>query len=181
MMRYFARLLVLAMFGGAILMGGNFAMFINLPSLLIVLGGGLFVTLSFHSPTAVKNALVKGWVGATNSPDELKQYRNVLGTMRTSVVGSGILGTLIGLVQMLAHLDDPTKLGPAIALALLTLVYSVLLSELYLAPMSNGLLAEELKNSADASDPPAGPSGLLNISAVFSFIVSFTLLIVALY
>jgi len=96
-------------------------------------------------------------------------------------VGSGVLGTLIGSVQMLANLDDPKKLGPAIAVALLTLVYSVLISELCLAPMSNGLLAEELKNSADASDPPAGPSGLLNISAVFSFILCFTLLIVVLY
>lgn len=180
-MRYLARVLVLGMFGGAIVMGGNLAMFINLPSLVIVIGGGLFVSLSFHSPTAVKNALVAGSAGTAANPHDLKNHRNVLGTIRTSVVGSGVLGTLIGSVQMLANLDDPKKLGPAIAVALLTLVYSVLISELCLAPMSNGLLAEELKNSADASDPPAGPSGLLNISAVFSFILCFTLLIVALY
>jgi len=179
-MRYLARVLVLGMFGGAILMGGNLAMFINLPSLLIVIGGGLFVSLSFHSPTAVRNALVAGSAGTAANPHDLKKHRNVLGTMRTSVVGCGVLGTLIGLVQMLANLDDPKKLGPAMAVALLTLIYSVLLSELFLAPMSNGLLGEELKNSTDSSEPSAGPSGLLNISAVFSFTVSFVLLFVAL-
>ena len=35
----------------------------------------------------------------------------------------GLIGTLIGLVQMLGHLEDPEQIGPAMAIALLTTLY----------------------------------------------------------
>lgn len=51
----------------------------------------------------------------------------------------GLIGTLIGLVQMLGNLDDPTKIGPAMALALLTTMYGAILAYMVLLPLSSKL------------------------------------------
>ncbi len=48
----------------------------------------------------------------------------------------GLIGTLIGLVQMLAMLDDPSSIGPSMALALLTTFYGALLGTVIFAPMA---------------------------------------------
>lgn len=51
----------------------------------------------------------------------------------------GMLGTLIGLVQMLSRLQDPTHIGPAMAVALLTTFYGSLLSTLFFLPIAGKL------------------------------------------
>ncbi len=48
----------------------------------------------------------------------------------------GLIGTLVGLIQMLSDLDDPNKIGPAMALALLTTFYGAILGTVILAPMA---------------------------------------------
>jgi len=48
----------------------------------------------------------------------------------------GLIGTLIGLVQMLANLQDPETIGPAMAVALLTTFYGAVLGTAVLAPMA---------------------------------------------
>lgn len=48
----------------------------------------------------------------------------------------GLIGTLIGLVQMLGNLDDPSTIGPSMAVALLTTFYGAVLSNMVLMPMS---------------------------------------------
>jgi len=52
-----------------------------------------------------------------------------------------MLGTLIGLVQMLSKLSDPTTIGPAMATALLTTFYGSLLSTLLFLPIAGKLKA----------------------------------------
>ena len=52
----------------------------------------------------------------------------------------GMIGTLIGLVQMLASLEDPASIGPAMAVALLTTLYGALLANVVCLP-----IAEKLK------------------------------------
>ena len=47
----------------------------------------------------------------------------------------GMIGTLIGLVQMLATLDDPSTIGPKMAVALLTTLYGALMANLIFLPM----------------------------------------------
>jgi chemotaxis protein MotA len=47
----------------------------------------------------------------------------------------GMIGTLVGLVKMLAFLNDPDSIGPKMALALLTTLYGVLLANLIFTPM----------------------------------------------
>jgi chemotaxis protein MotA len=48
----------------------------------------------------------------------------------------GLIGTLIGLVQMLSHLDNPAAIGPSMAVALLTTFYGAVLANLVLAPLA---------------------------------------------
>ena len=48
----------------------------------------------------------------------------------------GLIGTLVGLVQMLANLEDPEVIGPAMAVALLTTFYGVIIGPIILAPLA---------------------------------------------
>lgn len=56
----------------------------------------------------------------------------------------GMLGTLIGLIQMLSGLDDPDSIGPAMAVALLTTFYGSLLASLVFLPIAGKLKARSL-------------------------------------
>jgi len=58
----------------------------------------------------------------------------------------GMVGTLIGLVLMLNDLNDPTMLGPQMAVALLTTFYGVVLANLIFIPMAGKL---ELKTDEE--------------------------------
>ncbi len=51
----------------------------------------------------------------------------------------GLIGTLIGLVQMLGHLEDPEQIGPAMAIALLTTLYGALLAHALFTPLAERL------------------------------------------
>lgn len=56
----------------------------------------------------------------------------------------GLIGTLIGLIQMLANLNDPTTIGPAMAVALLTTFYGAVLATMVFTP-----IASKLERSSD--------------------------------
>ncbi len=51
----------------------------------------------------------------------------------------GLIGTLVGLVQMLGSLNDPSTIGPAMAIALLTTFYGAVLSNMVFAPLATKL------------------------------------------
>ncbi|UOQ86318.1 flagellar motor protein MotP [Gracilibacillus salinarum] len=51
----------------------------------------------------------------------------------------GMVGTLIGLILMLQNLEDPTTLGPSMAVALLTTFYGSVLANLVFMPMAGKL------------------------------------------
>ena len=53
--------------------------------------------------------------------------------------GFGMIGTLIGLVNMLKDMSDPSSIGPAMATALLTTLYGSMLANLLFSPMANKL------------------------------------------
>jgi len=48
----------------------------------------------------------------------------------------GMIGTLIGLVQMLANMDDPKTIGPAMAIALLTTLYGAVIANAIALPLA---------------------------------------------
>lgn len=51
----------------------------------------------------------------------------------------GMIGTLIGLVTMLSNMQDPSSIGPQMAIALLTTLYGALISNLLCLPMAGKL------------------------------------------
>jgi chemotaxis protein MotA len=51
----------------------------------------------------------------------------------------GLIGTLIGLVQMLKNLSNPSQLGSAMAVALLTTFYGAVLSYMVFFPLASKL------------------------------------------
>ncbi|MBF0461184.1 MAG: MotA/TolQ/ExbB proton channel family protein [Magnetococcales bacterium] len=63
----------------------------------------------------------------------------ILDTIAEMGPAFGLIGTLIGLVQMLANMSDPNTIGPAMAVALITALYGALLAYLVAAPLSGKL------------------------------------------
>lgn len=57
----------------------------------------------------------------------------------------GMIGTLIGLVQMLTRLEDPAAIGPAMAVAILTTFYGALLANLLFLPIAGKLKSRSLE------------------------------------
>ncbi len=71
----------------------------------------------------------------------------------------GMIGTLIGLVAMLANMDDPKSIGPAMAVALLTTLYGAFLANVIATPIAKKLslrLAEEKMNQELVLDAVLG-------------------------
>jgi len=59
----------------------------------------------------------------------------------------GMIGTLIGLVQMLTRLNDPKTLGPAMAVAIITTFYGSMMSTLFFLPVAGKLRARTLNET----------------------------------
>ena len=51
----------------------------------------------------------------------------------------GMVGTIIGMVQMFANMSDPSKLGPAMAIALLATLYGAVLANMACLPIADKL------------------------------------------
>ena len=156
---------------GACAMGSSVAIFIDIPSCMIVLGGTVLFSFAYQSPGAIRGAfaaaLGTGEVGHAEGVRHLAALR----TVRVCAVATGLLGMLIGLVSMLAQMDDPSSVGPAMAVALLTSLYSVLLAELFVAPL---MIRLQGRVGSEKEHPGAsvGPSMLAIVVpgvALFSF------------
>jgi len=63
----------------------------------------------------------------------------VVGTMGSLCPAWGMLGTLVGLVILLQNLDDPSMIGPAMALALITTLYGSLFANVIFSPAKKKL------------------------------------------
>ena len=51
----------------------------------------------------------------------------------------GMIGTLIGLINMLANMNDPSTIGPSMAVALITTLYGAFLANLIFIPIAGKL------------------------------------------
>ncbi len=191
----------------AILIGGDFGSFINVPSLLIVVGGGFSATvirfplanvfsafaigggvafshkaishkeiidevaslaeiirkdgpLGLEGADIKEELLKKGCQMVADGYDPelirtmLERERDLLleriaeGAKIYKALGDaapafGMIGTLVGLVQMLSTMDDPAAIGPSMAVALLTTLYGAVISNLVCLP-----IADKLNNKA---------------------------------
>jgi len=74
--------------------------------------------------------------------------RRIFDLMAELAPAFGMLGTLIGLIQMLRHLDSPEALGPGMAVALITTLYGSFIANVFAIPVSRKLAnqtAEKVK------------------------------------
>lgn len=200
---------MIAAFGvvvGAIFVGGDITQFIDVPSILIVIGGGLAATLvrfplsglmgafatgagvAFkHKKVEPRDVIEKvseladvvrksgplGLEGVTvDDPilakgvqyiadgyepgfikdsmererdlfiERLKEGKRVFKALGDAAPAFGMIGTLVGLVQMLANMDDPSAIGPSMAVALLTTLYGALVSNVICIPICDKLDAK---------------------------------------
>ena len=199
---------------GTILLGGSIMMFVNIPSILIVVGGTIASTLVGYplsdflgifkaamkififklqpaeeiitnlvetSNKARKGGLlsIEGDIQSTSDPylaqalqmtvdgvktadiaaimqkkmsltkKNLSSGADIMSSMGAYAPAFGMIGTLIGLVQMLANLDDPSTIGPKMAVAMITTFYGAIMANLFFIPMSdklNGRTEEEITN-----------------------------------
>ena len=186
----------------AIFLGGDLLGFIDIPSLIIVIGGTIFATLfrftlaqfigsfkvamkSFMFKSIAPTDLIAEAVELANiarkegvlalegkeighpflakgiglcidgHPPEIVQKmlskdinltieRHEIGISMFKASGDaapamGMIGTLIGLVSMLANMDDPKTIGPSMAIALLTTLYGAIISNAVALPMADKL------------------------------------------
>lgn len=76
------------------------------------------------------------------------RHRRAAGILRRAAdiaPAMGLIGTLVGLVQMLADLDNPSAIGPAMAVALLTTFYGAIMGTVVISP-----LAGKLENNSNS-------------------------------
>ena len=125
------------LFLAAIAMEGDIRSFVNAPSLLIVLGATFCLSMAHHSPGEIFGALKAAFGSEAMNAEQSTGHMAVLSTVRMIAIASGVVGFLIGVVLMLQNLDDPAKIGPAMAVALLTPFYAMILSECVLGPLFN--------------------------------------------
>jgi len=71
--------------------------------------------------------------------DRHSNGKKILEFMGTAAPAFGMIGTLIGLVQMLANLDDPSSIGVGMATALLTTFYGAFAANLIFIPLAGKL------------------------------------------
>jgi len=65
--------------------------------------------------------------------------RKILDQMGTFAPAFGMIGTLIGLVQMLQNLSDPSRIGQGMATALLTTMYGAMAANMVFLPLAGKL------------------------------------------
>jgi chemotaxis protein MotA len=76
--------------------------------------------------------------------DDANKLFNFMGN---AAPGMGMVGTIIGLVSMFAHMDDPKKIGPGMAVALLTTLYGAVMANVVALPIADKLQIKSLEEN----------------------------------
>ncbi|QMV00700.1 flagellar motor protein PomA [Devosia sp. D6-9] len=71
--------------------------------------------------------------------ERTEESHKIFKTLGDTAPGMGMVGTLIGLVSMFGHMDDPKKIGPGMAVALLATFYGAAISNVIALPISDKL------------------------------------------
>ncbi|MFT4585018.1 MAG: chemotaxis protein MotA [Gammaproteobacteria bacterium] len=103
---------------------------------------GIQLMVDGHEPEVVRQTLLTDMNAAIERHDLGKKIFRSIGDMAPAM---GMIGTLIGLVQMLSNMSDPKSIGPAMAVALLTTLYGAMIANIFALPIADklGLRANE--------------------------------------
>lgn len=102
---------------------------------------GVNLCVDGHDPALVNKLLTKD-IDLTIQRHDVGQQ--MFKNMAVMAPAMGMIGTLVGLVQMLANMSDPASIGPAMAVALLTTLYGAVIANVFAQP-----LADKLARSSD--------------------------------
>lgn len=87
-------------------------------------------------PEVVKATLLKEKNQSAERHDIGQRIFKAIGDVGPAM---GMIGTLVGLVQMLSAMDDPKSIGPSMAVALLTTLYGAMLATMFALPIADKL------------------------------------------
>ena len=97
---------------------------------------GLQLTVDGLEPDMIKEIME---IEISALEDRHEVGSDILITMGSLAPAMGMIGTVIGLIQMLQGLDDPSTIGPAMAVALITTFYGAILANIVFNPMAGKL------------------------------------------
>jgi len=118
---------------------------------------GIMLILDGTDPELVKNVLE---TEVYYMDQRHARCISIFETGSASAPAFGMIGTLIGLINMLQSLSDPTTLGPAMAVALITTFYGVVMAQLIFNPIANQL---RIKNEEEQIQKDIIIEGVLSI------------------
>ncbi len=94
---------------------------------------GLTLILNSFTPEEIKHNMCAK-INAKQT--QFSHAANLFESLGKLCPGMGLVGTIIGLVQMLANLSDPSKLGAGMAVSLLATLYGLILGTVIYTPLS---------------------------------------------
>lgn len=97
---------------------------------------GIQLLVDGHDPDVVKGLLARD---KNQAVERHSIGSEIFAAMADMAPAMGMIGTLIGLVAMLANMDDPKAIGPAMAVALLTTLYGAIIANGMCGPISDKL------------------------------------------
>jgi len=97
---------------------------------------GIGLCVDRHDPALVKRMLTEDINLTIKRHDVGQDMWSSVGNMAPAM---GMIGTLVGLVQMLANMSDPAAIGPAMAVALLTTLYGAVIANAFAIPLADKL------------------------------------------
>lgn len=130
----------------AMMLGAPLIIFFDPTSVVIWYGivvGGIFWS---HSMEDLTSASATFW--GSEPLDETRALQDRATFLRLAELSTAVgwVGTLIGLIQMLQNMSDPSAIGPAMAVALLTMFYGVIGAELLFRPAAANCLVRMLRS-----------------------------------
>lgn len=120
---------------------------------------GIQMVVDGHDPSAIEEVLYNEISKITERHKDGADFFEQWGTYAPAM---GMIGTLIGLVQMLQALDDPSAIGPAMAVALLTTLYGSVLANVVALPIAHKL---QVRSGEELAEKNLIVQGLLSILA----------------
>jgi chemotaxis protein MotA len=118
---------------------------------------GLQMAVDGQEPEALKDMLDKEIEYVMERHDK---GADIFSTFAAYSPAMGMIGTLIGLVQMLQNMNDPSSIGPAMAIALLTTFYGAVIANVVANPISGKL---KLRSASEVLNKTLVTEGMKSI------------------